>query len=197
MAKVVAIEHVTLDGVYQGPARPDEDRRDGFEFGGWGSKAGADPALQQAIGTHMGDEWSLLVGRITYEDFYGFWPEQPSNFMTDALNTVQKFVASHDPSYQLSWQNSTLLQGDAADAVAELKQEHDKTLVIFGSGNLVQSLMRQNLIDEYVLMIHPLILGTGHRLFPEGSSHTQFKLVDQLTTESGVVVATYQPAAED
>lgn len=194
MGKVVAIEHLTLDGVYQGPARPDEDRRDGFEHGGW-ALAGNDPKMQEMMGKHMIGGWSLLVGRATYEDLYGFWPRQPSNRFTDSLNSVEKFVASHSPDYPLAWQRSTLLQGDAADAVANLKQEHGKTLVIFGSGELVQSLMRRALIDEYLLQIHPLVLGTGRRLFPDGSPLTKLSLVESVTTSTGVIIATYRLAA--
>ena len=193
MSKVVAIEHLTLDGVYQGPARPDEDTRDGFEYGGW-AMAGNDPAMQKVIGSAMGSAWSLLVGHTTYEDLYGFWPKQPSNPMTDALNKVEKFVAS-TTQIELPWQNSTLLKGDVADAVSKLKQEHNKTLVIFGSGILVQSLMRRDLIDEYVLMIHPLVLGKGRRLFLDGSPFTKLKLVDSVTTNTGVIVATYKGIA--
>lgn len=197
MSKVVVIEHLTLDGVMQGPARPDEDRRDGFEYGGWGATAGNDPAMQKVIGTRMGSSWSLLVGRTTYEDLASFWPNQPQpNPFTEVLNKVEKFVASTTLTEPLAWQNSTLLKGDAADAVAKLKEEHDKTLVIFGSGALIQSLMRRDLIDEYVLQIHPLVLGKGRRLFPDGSPLTKLSLVDSVTTATGVIIETYWPASE-
>ena len=196
MSKVVVIEHLTLDGVMQGPARPDEDRRDGFEYGGWAAAAN-DPAMQKVTGARMGSSWSLLVGRTTYEDFASFWPNQPQpNPFTEALNNVEKFVASTTLTEPLPWQNSTLLKGDAADAVAKLKKDHDKTLVIFGSGVLVQSLIRRDLIDEYVLQIHPLVLGKGRRLFPDDSSLTNFSLVDSVTTGTGVIIATYRPASE-
>jgi dihydrofolate reductase len=178
--------------VYQGPARPDEDRRDGFAHGGWGA-ARSDAAMQKVIGAAMSTSWSLLVGRVTYEDLHGFWTKQRSNPMTDALNNVEKFVASTTLREPLPWQHSTLLKGDAAEAVAKLKQEHEKTLVIFGSGVLVQSLMRQNLIDEYVLQIHPLVLGEGRRLFIDGSPLTNLNLVDSVTTDTGVLIATYRP----
>ena len=196
MSKVVVIEHLTLDGVMQGPARPDEDRRDGFEYGGWAAAAN-DPAMHKVIGARMGSSWSLLVGRTTYEDFASFWPNQPKpNPFTEVLNEVEKFVASTTLTEPLPWQNSTLLKGDATDAVAKLKKDHDKTLVIFGSGVLVQSLMRRDLIDEYVLQIHPLVLGKGRRLFPDGSPLTKFTLVDSVTTGTGVIIATYRPASE-
>ena len=194
MSKVVAIEHVTLDGVMQGPARSDEDRRDGFEHGGWGA-ATSDPMMQKVIGARMGSSWSLLAGRITYEDLYGFWPKQPANPMTDALNRVEKFVASTTLTEPLPWQNSKLLKGDAADAVEELKQKHDKTLVIFGSGVLVQSLMLRNLIDEFVLQIHPLVLGQGRRLFPDRGAFAKLNLSESVTTGTGVIIVTWSVAS--
>src|SRR5215203_3968732 len=168
MSKVVAIEHLTLDGVMQGPARPEEDTRDGFEYGGWAA-ARNDPAMMEALGARMGSSWSLLVGRTTYEDFAKVWPNQPKpNPFTEALNNVEKFVASTTLAEPLPWQNSTLLKGDAADAVAKLKKEHDKTLVI---------------------------LGRGRRLFPDGSPLTNFSLVDSVTTGTGVIIATYRLAS--
>jgi dihydrofolate reductase len=190
MSKVVAIEHVTLDGVMQAPARPDEDTRNGFEYGGW-ARTGNDPAMMNVLGARMGASWSLLAGRTTYEDFADVWPNRPPNPFTDALNKVQKFVVSTTLTEPLPWQNSTLLKGDGADAVARLKKEHDKTLVIFGSGVLVHSLMRRKLIDEFVLQIHPIVLGKGRRLFYDGSSFTNLSLVDSVTMATGVVIATY------
>jgi dihydrofolate reductase len=174
----------------QAPARPDEDTRDTFEYGGW-ARAGNDPALMNILGSRMGNSWSLLVGRTTYEDFADVWPKRPPNPFTDALNKVEKFVASTTLKEPLPWQNSTLLKGDAAEAVAKLKKQDDRTLVIFGSGTLVHSLMRRKLIDEFVLQIHPIVLGKGRRLFSDGSSFTNFSLVDSVTVPTGVIIATY------
>ena len=194
MGKVVVIEHVTLDGVMQAPARADEDRRDGFEHGGWAA-AGDDPAMQKVAGERMGRAWSLLVGRVTYEDLASYWPSQPRpNRFSDALDRVEKFVASSTLTEPLAWQNSRLLTGDAADAVAQLKQEHEKTLVVFGSGVLVRSLMEGGLVDECVLQIHPLVLGTGRRLFLDGGALTRFRLAHSVATRTGVIVATYELA---
>jgi dihydrofolate reductase len=191
MAKVIGIEHLTLDGVVQGPARSDEDRRDGFDYGGWGA-SGSDPLMQKVSGERMGTSWSLLAGRVTYEHFAKVWPNAPQpNPFTDVLNRVEKFVVSNTLTAPLPWQNSRLLKGDGAAAVAELKETHDKTLVIFGSGVLVQSLMRRCLIDEFVLQIHPLVLGEGHRLFAD-VPRTSFRLIDSVTTGTGVVIATYR-----
>lgn len=194
MSRIVIIEHVTLDGVMQGPARADEDTRDGFEHGGWGV-AGNDPAFaQQVLGASMGRSWSLLVGRITYQDFAKVWPGG-TDPMSKALDNVEKFVASTTLAGPLPWINSTQLQGDAVEAIARLKREHDKTLVIFGSGVLVHALMRHDLIDEYVLQIHPLVLGKGRRLFANGQPITRLHLIDSVTAKTGVIIAKYQPAS--
>ncbi len=191
MAKIIVIEHLTLDGVMQGPALSDEDRRDGFEYGGW-SEGGNDPLMQKVSGERMGNSWSLLAGRVTYEHFARVWPNAPQpNPFTDILNRVEKFVVSNTLREPLPWQNSRLLKGDAATTVAELKEKHGKTLVIFGSGVLVQSLMKRNLIDECVLQIHPIVLGKGRRLFVD-VPFTNFKLSDSVNTRTGVIIATYQ-----
>jgi dihydrofolate reductase len=191
MARIVAIDHFTLDGVIQGPAALDEDRRDGFEYGGW---AGAqyDPELQKAVGARMNAPWSLLAGRRTYEHFFKVWPRMPKpNPFTDVLDRVDKFVVSRTISEPLPWENSHLLRGDGAESVERLKREHDKTLVIFGSGVLVQTLMQRRLVDEFVLQIHPIVLGTGHRLFAAGVPKTDFTLAANTVTKSGVIVAAY------
>jgi len=187
MSKIVVFTNLTLDGVMQAPGRPDEDRRGGFEHGGWAAPYAAMTAAGEST-PHFG---ALLLGRRTYEDFYAVWPNRTDNPYTAVLNNTQKYVASTTLSEPLPWINSTLLKGDAAEAVARLKEELDKDLVIMGSGELVQSLMRANLIDEYVLLIHPLVLGSGRRLFPEGSAFATLRLVGAKTTNTGVVIATY------
>lgn len=190
MGRVVVFEHLTLDGVMQAPAAPDEDRRGGFEHGGWAAPR-MDPALAGAAGE---GNWEFLLGRSTYQQFAGFWPHQPAeNPFAGALNSGRKYVASRTLEEPLPWQNSTLLRGDAGEAVARLK-EQGKELLVFGSGVLVQSLMHHDLIDEYVLMIHPVVLGTGRRLFPDGGVLATLRLVDAKPSTTGVIVATYRPA---
>src|SRR3989475_7181790 len=189
MSKIVAFTNLTLDGVMQGPGRPDEDQRGGFEHGGWATPY----AAMEAAGESMANTRALLLGRRTYEDFSTVWPNRTDNPFTAVLNNTQKYVASTTLSEPLPWSNSTLLKGDAAEAVARLKEEGGKDLVVLGSGELVQSLMRRNLVDEYVLLIHPLVLGPGRRLFTNGSSFA-LRLVDTKTTATGVVIATYRPA---
>ena len=197
MGKVIAVEHLTLDGVMQAPGHPDVDRRDGFVYGGWAAQR-QHPMMQQVIGAHMTDSWSLLVGRTTYERFAAYWPKQAPNPFTDALNRVQKYVASTTLQEPLPWENSRLLKGDAADAAARLKCDTEENLVIFGSGVLVRSLLARRLVDELLLHIHPVLLGAGRRLFPESTAAPQtLELLDAVTTPTGVLIATYVPSLED
>ena len=193
MSRIVVVNNVTLDGVMQAPGRPDEDRRGGFEHGGWALPYG-DEVMARAMGERMAAGGVLLLGRRTYEDFYGYWPQQADNPFTEVLDERRKYVASTTLGEPLPWRNSTLLHGDAAEAVAALKEQGDEDIGVLGSGELIRSLMRRNLIDEYVLLIHPLVLGTGRRLFGDGSPHTALRLVDSITTTTGVVIATYRTA---
>ena len=192
MSKVVVFMNLTLDGVMQAPGRPDEDRRGGFEHGGWAMPY----ATMEAAEESKAYTGALLLGRRTYEDFYTVWPNRTDNPFTAVLNNTQKYVASTTLQEPLPWSNSTLLKGDAAVAVAQLKQQIDKDLLIMGSGELIQSLMRANLIDDYVLLIHPLVLGSGRRLFPDGGAAATLRLVATSTTDKGVVIASYQPASQ-
>jgi dihydrofolate reductase len=195
MRKVVVFASLTLDGVMQAPGRPDEDTRGGFEHGGW-AQPFTDPVMMSvaAEGMANANTGAILLGRRTYEDFFSFWPHQTDNPFTEVLDNTQKYVASATLSEPLRWRNSTLLEGDAADAVARLKEQPGRDMVVLGSGELVQSLRRRNLVDRYVLLIHPLILGTGRRLFPDGAAPATLRLVDSKPTTTGVVIATYEEA---
>ena len=193
MRKIIAIEMLTLDGVMQAPGGPDEDVRGGFEHGGWASPYN-DEVMGKEMGKGMGGH-DLLFGRRTYEHFYAVWPNMPQpNPFTDVLNNTQKYVASTTLTAPLAWMNSTLLEGDVADAVATLKEQPGKDIGILGSGELVQSLMRHDLVDEYTLLVHPLVLGSGRRLFADGGAFAKLQLTNSVTTTTGVVIATYQPA---
>jgi dihydrofolate reductase len=194
MSKVIAFESITLDGVMQAPGRPDEDRRGGFKHGGWAAPY-SDADLGKAAGESMATTGGLLLGRRTYEDLYGFWPKQKDNPYTEMLNKAKKYVVSSTLKEPLPWENSTLVKGDAAKAVAELRKKPGKDLVMLGSGKLARSLMQKHLIDEYVLLIHPLVLGSGQRLFTDDGELSRFKLVDTKTTSKGVVMATYRNGA--
>jgi dihydrofolate reductase len=191
MGKVVVMNGVTLDGVMQGPGRPDEDTRDGFVHGGWAVPY-ADQAIVAKMGERMGGDRAFLFGRRTYEQLLASWNAQGGPFK-DALNDAPKYVASSNPAARLDWPNSTLLHGDVPAAVADLKQSSGTNLVIMGSGVLIQALMAADLIDEYLLMIAPVVLGTGRRLFAEGT-HASLRLVENSATSTGVLIATYEPA---
>jgi dihydrofolate reductase len=194
MGELIVFEHLTLDGVMQSPGSPDEDPRDGFQHGGWAHR-GQDPAMQEVMSASMSSAWSLLAGRVTYEQFADYWPGQAPNPFAEALGRVRKYVASTTLTEPLAWQNSTLLPGEAADAVSRLKEELRENLVVFGSGVLVRSLLPRNLVDTLVLMIYPLVLGSGRRLFADfGPDLSAFRLVDSATTRTGVIIATYEPA---
>ena len=192
MGNIVVFTNLTLDGVMQAPGRPDEDRRGGFSHGGWAAPYAA--MQSSAVGESLPGMDALLLGRRTYEDFYAYWPNQTDNPFTKMLNHMPKCVASTTLAEPLPWSNSTLLKGDGAKAVAQLKEQVDKNIVVMGSGELVQTLMKHNLVDRYVLLIHPLVLGEGRRLFPDGSAFAALRLVAAKPTSTGVVVATYQPA---
>jgi dihydrofolate reductase len=194
MSRITAFIHLTLDGVMQAPGRPDEDRRDGFEHGGWAASY-SDPDQQKAVGASMANTGAILLGRRTYEDFFEVWPKRTDNPFSTILNNTLKYVASHTLTEPLPWMNSKLLAGNAEDAVAKLRKQDGKDIVILGSGVLVQSLLRANLIDQLMLTIHPLVLGTGRRLFPDGGAPATLRLIDSKATSKGVVMATYQPAS--
>jgi dihydrofolate reductase len=192
--KLVVINHLTLDGVMQAPGRADEDTRDGFEHGGWSEPYG-DAVMGEAMAARLAQSGGLVLGRRTYEDLLSYWNTQTDSPFSEALNNAPKYIASTTLTEPLRWPNSTLLEGDAADGVAGLKQQPGKDLHILGSGALIRTLMDQDLIDEYMLTIHPLVLGTGRRLFADGGALASLHLVDATTTTTGVVIATYCTAA--
>jgi dihydrofolate reductase len=192
MGRIMVVNNVTLDGVMQAPARPDEDPRGGFQHGGW-----VVPYNDSVKGKVMAEgmaksRGALLFGRRTYEDFFKVWPGRTDNPFTEVLDNTHKYVASKTLKEPLPWKNSTLLGGDAADAVAKIKTKED--LTILGSGQLIASLMRRNLIDEYMLLVHPLVLGTGRRLFDDGGAFAKLQLIDSVPTTKGVIIATYRAA---
>jgi dihydrofolate reductase len=198
MGRIVVMNHVTLDGVMQGPGAADEDTRGGFTQGGWASRSVTpNDAAGKAMGERMAAGGGLagwLFGRRTYESLLASWNAQGGPFK-DALNNTPKYVASTTLEEPMPWPNSTLLRGDVVDAIRELNAQSGGVLAIMGSGVLIGSLMAANLIDEYLLMIHPLVLGTGRRLFPE-NVHMPLRLTDSVTSDTGVVIATYEPAKD-
>ncbi len=193
MAKVIVMNGLTLDGVMQGPGRPDEDRRGGFQHGGWGVPYGDETMVAkwgQRLAELTGGRHAWLFGRWTYEQLLTYWNAQGGPFK-DPLNNIHKYVASGHPDTRLKWPNSTLLHGDVPVAVAELKRNSEMNLVIMGSGVLIRSLISADLIDQYLITIAPLVLGAGQRMFTDGV-HVTLRLTDSITTSKGVVIATYE-----
>jgi len=183
---------MTLDGVIQAPALPDEDERGGFAHGGWAVPYN-DPVMGELMGEGMARTGALLLGRRTYESLYAYWTKQTDgNPFTESLNNTQKYVASRTLTEPLPWINSTLLEGDAVDAVARLKQRPGEDLAVIGSGELVQALIRASLVDAYTLLIHPIALGPGRRLFPDDGTVAKLRLVKSVPTTTGVLIATYE-----
>ncbi len=193
MSRLIVNLNLTLDGVMQSPGRADEDTRGGFQYGGWGGPY-FDPAMtSRVLAESRANAPVLLFGRRTYQDFYKVWPGRTDNPFSQILDDADKYVASNTLKEPLPWKHSTLLAGDAQASVAALKARLNQDLLILGSGSLVQSLMRANLIDEYQLSIHPLVLGTGSRLFLDGSPYASLRLVDTKISATGVILATYHP----
>jgi dihydrofolate reductase len=192
MRQLTVVENVTLDGVMQGPGRPDEDPRGGFEYGGWATPY-MDQVAMEFMGRGLASQAALLLGRRTYEDFHGFWPQQPDNPFTPVLEAATKYVASRTGP-TLEWANSVLLDGEASASVADLKASDGPDLTVLGSGELVGGLAAAGLVDEYVLSIHPLVLGQGRRLFPAGLPRIGFTLAESVPTTTGVLIARYRSA---
>jgi dihydrofolate reductase len=195
MRTLMVAAFISLDGVVQAPGGPDEDRDGGFEHGGWAAPHIDDEVLARAIGfTARAD--ALLLGRRTYEEFAATWPLAAADDpIGSRWNAVPKFVASRTLT-SVSWQNSTLLEGDAAGAVADLKKTDGGEIQVHGSGQLVQTLLAHDLVDELHLVVIPVLIGSGKRLFGGGTVPARFDLVASATTRSGVVVARYARAGE-
>ena len=189
MRRIVVFESVTLDGVMQAPGRPDEDTRGGFQHGGWAAPY-VDEVLVNLATEGQAQTGGILLGRRTYEDFFGFWPNQGDNPFTRVLDETQKYVVSKTLRAPLDWRNSTVVAD--LDAVASLKDRPGGNFVVLGSGDLARSLASRGLVDEYILLIHPLVLGSGQRLFEPGLPVAALDLSDTRTSTTGVIIATYQ-----
>jgi dihydrofolate reductase len=194
MRKLKATTFLTLDGVMQAPGGPGEDDEGGFAFGGWTVNY-MDDVGSRAMGAFMGTPFDLLLGRKTYDIFAAYWPDHPEAAPGKPFNEATKYVASRgNPT--LTWDRSVLLYGDVAQLVADLKREDGPELQVYGSGDLIQTLMRHGLIDQYLLWVFPLLLGSGKRLFADGVVPAALKLVDSKVSTTGVVIGTYEPAGD-
>ena len=194
MRKIIIQEFVTLDGVMQAPGGPEEDQSSGFKYGGWTAPYfyEADEEANEFMQKNM-NSTDLLLGKKTYEIFAAYWPEHAD--MWPGINDVTKYVVSDSPM-KLGWENSELVTGDVVARIKELKAGNGSILKVIGSGDFAQTLFKHDLVDELWLMIFPVILGTGKRLFGEGTIPAAFTLTDSLVTANGVIFANYKRAGE-
>jgi dihydrofolate reductase len=190
MRKLIVLEHISLDGVIQAPGGPDEDRSDGFAYGGW-SAPYDDDIIGAALQKQMSQPFDLLFGRKTFDIWAAFWPKHGD--VWPGVITATKYVASNTTTSS-EWQPSVFLDGDVAEKVAGLKQEQGPDLHVWGSGNLLQTLIKHDLVDLFWLMIYPITLGSGKRLFADGTIPAAFKVTESIVSPNGVIVASYERA---
>jgi dihydrofolate reductase len=194
MRKLIVSTFLTLDGVMQAPGGPGEDDSGGFAHGGW-SVNYWDEQMGQVMGEAMSAPFDLVLGRKTYDIFAAYWPHAPEEAGAKPLNEATKYVASRGQP-ALGWSRSVLIEGDAAEGIAALKKSDGPELQVHGSENLIQTLLRHSLIDQYRLWVFPLVIGSGKRLFADGTIPSGLKLVDSKVSTTGVIIGTYEPAGE-
>ncbi len=193
MRKIITTTFVTLDGVMQAPGGTKEDMSNGFEYGGWQVSFPHDEMLGEVILGFMKIPFELLLGRITYDIFAAFWPSAKTDLeIANPFNTAKKYVVSHAP-FEPLWNNSVCINGDVVEQLKKLKQEDGPDLWVYGSGDLIQTLLKYELIDRMHVWIHPITIGTGKKLFAEGTQPQNFKLVDSKIGTTGIILATYEP----
>lgn len=192
MRKLLVTTFLTLDGVMQAPGGPEEDESGHFEFGGW-SVHHWDDKVSAFMDNTMGHGFDLLIGRKTYDIFAAYWPHASAEDGAEPMNKATKYVASRSPR-TLEWSNSVLLDGNVPEQVAALKQEDGPELQVHGSGNLIQTLLKHNLVDDFRLLVFPVVIGSGKRLFAEGAIPYDLKLVDSSVSGTGVMMGIYHPS---
>jgi dihydrofolate reductase len=190
MRKVIVLEHISLDGIIQAPGGPDEDTSGGFAYGGWISPY-SDPILGTALRRQMNLPFDLLLGRKTYDIWAPYWPQHADAW--PGANTATKYVASKTMTSG-EWQPSVFLNGDIAEKVAKIKQQPGPDLHVWGSSNLLQTLIKHNLVDTFWLMLYPITLGAGKRLFAEGTIPAAFKVTESIVGSNGVTIVNYECA---
>ena len=191
MRKIIVLEHISLDGVIQAPGGPEEDTSDGFAYGGWSAPFSEDEAIGAAMKKVLDMPIDLLLGRKTFDIWAAYWPQHGDIWPN--VNTATKYVASNTMTSS-EWQPSVFLNGDVAKKVADLKQQEGPDLHVWGSGNLVQTLMKHDLVDNFSLMIYPITLGSGKRLFADGTIPAAFKVTESTVGSSGVILVNYERA---
>lgn len=192
MRKIIVIEFITLDGVMQAPGGPEEDTSGGFKYGGW-TVPYFDEFAGKAMGEQMKQPFSLLLGRKTFEIWASYWPQHEDSW--PGINDATKYIVSSTLT-KPDWENSIVINGDVVEEIKKLKNQDGPDLKVWGSGNLVQTLLKHDLVDELWLKIFPITLGTGKRIFAEGTIPAAFKLTDSKVSPSGVIFANYERAGE-
>jgi dihydrofolate reductase len=195
MRKLIVQTFVTLDGVIQAPGGPGEDDEGGFTHGGW-SVNYWDEQMGEVMEEATSKPFAMVLGRKTYDIMSAFWPTAPEDTGAKVFNDATKYVASRSRPNLEAWRNSVLIEGDAADGLAALKAEDGPELQVHGSANLIQTLLRHNLVDEFRLWVFPVVLGSGKRLFADGAVPTGLRLVDSKVSSTGVIMGTWQPAGD-
>ena len=190
MRKIRIIEHISLDGVIQAPSGPNEDP--GYPYGGWAAPY-SDPAGGEAVVAAHGEAFDLLLGRRTYDLFSGFWPKAPKSPMADGLNAATKYVATHRPE-SLAWGPAEGLGPDIVEGIRRVKAKGGPHLIVWGSSTLTPLLLEHGLADEVLLLVFPVLLGTGKRLFSDGTLPRELALVSTKAVPSGVIISTYKPS---
>ncbi len=190
MRRVTVLEHISLDGVIQAPGGPDEDTSGGFRYGGWIAPY-SDDVLGTALKRQMNTSFDLLLGRRTFEIWAGYWPQHADAWLP--VNTATKYVASNTMTAH-EWQPSVFLNGDLAEQVAQIKQQQGPDLHVWGSGNLIQTLIKHDLVDTFWLMIYPITLGNGKRLFADGTIPAAFKVTEGKVSPTGILMVNYERA---
>ena len=191
MRKITIIEHISLDGVIQGPGGPGEDTSGGFAYGGWAAPHD-DPEGGKAIVAAHGDDFDLLLGRRTYDIWSGFWPKAPKSPMADSINGATKYIATHNPK-SLAWGPAEALGTDIVEGVRRVKAQSGPHLIVWGSSTLTPVLLEHELADEVLLLVFPVLLGAGKRLFADGTPPRDLTLVSAKAVPSGVIISTYRP----
>jgi dihydrofolate reductase len=197
MRKIVVLSFLTLDGVMQAPGGPEEDTSEDFKYGGWQAPYDGDELSDKLMTEQLSVPYDLLLGRKTYDIFAGYWPNHPEiEFVATPFNTCTKYVVSNNSSMPLPWEHSELITDDVVAKLKELKAGDGPMLQVHGSGKLVQTLLQNDLVDELWLKIHPLTLGTGKKLFAEGTIPAAFELFDCQVTKNGIIFTNYRRAGD-
>ncbi len=193
MRKIFTTTFVTLDGVMQAPGGPEEDTTSDFKYGGWQAGIPMDDMMGSTISKAMAAPFELLLGRMTYDIFASYWPHaKTDNEVAVPFNSTKKYVVTHTP-FEPAWNNSICVSGNVVAQIQKLKEEDGPDLWVWGSGNLIQTLLAHHLIDRMELWIYPLTIGSGKKLFAEGTQTQKFKLTESKISSTGVILATYEP----